>query len=397
MIVLSTSSSVPANAALHYYSKTSTFNPFSVVALLYSTVASLSIACLRPIPILNRGLPQVREIPMQPTTSTPRIAIVTGANTGIGLETSKALVERGYEVVLACRSKDKALQAIQVIEEEVSGVPGGKAVFHGTLDLSSFQSVRDFSETIQSKYDKIHLLVNNAGLNTSGPSEQGLDLCFQTNFLGHFLLTKNLMGLLLNAKTPRVVNLSSVMHHFCQADKHDEAYWRQNALFGNEMSQENSYSASKLAALLFTIELNKRYRSQGLRSIAVNPGAVNSDIWRSYPRWIVAVFQRIYLNNPQGSYTSVAASVINDFPDDVIYLQPYHQQTRGGNDRKIIAPTPFPPFEMLGPFVGYQAIHPRLPKDGHNGELTSGALWKVSEELTDSSSHEVPPTDKKQD
>ena len=159
--------------------------------------------------------------------------------------------------------------------------------------------------------------------------------------------TMTLLDLLLKGNQPRVVNLSSVMHHFCYADKHDETYWRQNAIF-SEMNSNDTYSASKLAAILFSIELNRRYQSQGLRSIAVNPGAVNSDIWRNYPRWIVALFDYVYLNNRQGAYTSVAASVLQDLPEDVIYLQPYHQVTS--------LSTPFPPTEMLGPFVGYQAV-----------------------------------------
>ena len=140
------------------------------------------------------------------------------------------------------------------------------------------------------------------------------------------------------------------------------------------MSEENSYSASKLAALLFTIQLNKRYSEKGLRSIAVNPGAVNSDIWRNYPRWLVTIFSKIYLNVQQGAYTSIAASVLDDLPQDVIYLQPYYQA------KTTVAP--FPPFEMLGPFVGYQAVPPRLPDDGTGGDLTAQALWQVSEELT---------------
>ena len=366
-----TVSSMPARAAAHYYSKTSTFGPLSAVAVIYSALASLSIACLKPIPFINRGLPQPKEIPKLVVTD--KLAIVTGSNVGIGYETAKALVERGYEVVLACRSEEKALQAIAQMKQELSNTVPGKVVFHGTLDLSSFQSVNEFSDKIKSKYDKIDLLINNAGRNSSGKSEKNLDLCFQTNFLGHFVLTQNLMDLLLKATRPRVINLSSVMHHYCHADQHDEAYWKANAIYG-PASEENSYSASKLAALLFSIELNKRYQAKGLRSIAVNPGAVNSDIWRNYPRWMVTIFSKIYLTVKQGASTTIAASVLDDLPSDAIYLQPYYQA------KTDVAP--FPPFEMLGPFVGYEVTVPRLPKDGTNGELSAKALWKVSEELT---------------
>lgn len=365
-----TTAAIPTQAALNFYSKTSQ-KPLTAVAAIYAALASLSIACLRSIPFINRGLPAVQELPQQITLG--RVAIVTGSNTGIGLETSKGLVERGYEVVLACRSKEKALQAIEQIRKELPDNVPGKAVYQGTLDLSSFQSVHNFSDRIKAKYDKIDLLINNAGRNTSGKSEKGLDLCFQTNFLGHFVLTENLMELLLKATKPRVINLSSVMHHYCKTEQHDEAYWKQNAFYG-PISEENGYSASKLAAILFTVELNKRYQAKGLRSIAVSPGTVNSDIWRGYPRWVVKIFAQVYLTVRQGAYTSIAASVVDNLPQDVLYLQPYHQVTP-----KSAA---FPVFEMLGPFVGYQAIPPRLPKDGSNGELTASALWKVSEELT---------------
>lgn len=289
--MLSTTPIIPDHAATHYYSKNVAFNIFSLVGLVYTTISNLSIACIRPIPILNRGLPQIQSLPSPSTIDddttnnnkekkTKKIAIVTGSNTGIGFETSLALVERGYEVVLACRSKTKAQQAIEKIQQEIqqqqqstSSVSGsGKAVFHTSLDLSNFQSVRDFSTAIQKKYDHIDILVNNAGMNTSGPSGK-LDLGFKVNFLGHFLLTNLLINKLLEAHQPRIINLSSVMHHYCLANKHDETYWKQNAIY-DENSQNSSYSASKLAALLFSIQLNQRYKSQGLQAITVNPGAV---------------------------------------------------------------------------------------------------------------------------
>jgi len=229
------------------------------------------------------------------------------------------------------------------------------------------------------------LLVNNAGRRTNGDPvvvDGGrLDLCFTTNYLGHFLLTRQLLPLLIAAKAPRVVNVSSVMHHFCAAERHDETYWKRFALFDANRT-EKSYSPSKLAMLYFTIALNQRYKSKGLRSIAVNPGAVNSDIWRDNPRWMVPLFRLLYLTNQQGCQTSVAACV-QDFPDHVFYLQPYWQPRSSKR-------TPWPPTEMLGPFVGYQAVAPRLPADG--GKMAAEALWKCSEELIgDETAEEGPP------
>lgn len=362
---------LPSGSAAHYYGKsTIVWNAFQLAAVLYSAVSNLAVKTLSPIGFRNL-LPTVSVLPMaQIGANNKKVAIVTGSNTGIGLETAQALVERGYEVVLACRSRDKAQTAIKRIRSKTPNA-AGKAVFHVPLDLSSIQSVNAFSKIIQEKYEQIDLLVNNAGLNSGGKSERNFDKMFQTNYLGHFLLTNNLMEKLLAADNPRVVNLSSVMHHFCQADKLDRDYWTSCALFGGRT--ESSYSPSKLAMLLFSIELNRRFRSKGLRSIAVNPGAVNSDIWRNKPAFLRRIFQLVYLDNKQGCHTTVAACVISDLPADANYLQPYHQ----------VHPTvaPWPPLEMLGVFVGHLITEPRLPKDGSNGEKTAQVLWETSEEL----------------
>lgn len=361
---------LPQGSATNYYGKNAVmWSAFQLVAVLYTSISNLASVCIKPIPFLNRGLPEINEPPFYKVYS--KVAIVTGSNTGIGYETSRSLVERGFEVVMACRSEEKALKAIQSIRRELPNATG-KAVFHAPLDLSDAKSINSFSEIINKNYDKIDLLINNAGRNHGGEIENGWDEVFLTNYLGHFLITKNIINRLLAAANPRIVNVSSVMHHFSRNNAHDESYWNKFARYG-ERSGESSYSPTKLAALYFTLELNRRYQSQGLRSIAVNPGAVNSDIWRQMPRYLIPIFRLLYLNNQQGSYTTIAASVLKDLPKDVIYLQPYYQ----------IDPKkePWPPMEMLGIFVGYLATKPRLPNDGTSGELSAQALWEISDRL----------------
>eukprot|EP00521_Asterionellopsis_glacialis_P013172 CAMPEP_0195298134 /NCGR_PEP_ID=MMETSP0707-20130614/22870_1 /TAXON_ID=33640 /ORGANISM="Asterionellopsis glacialis, Strain CCMP134" /LENGTH=261 /DNA_ID=CAMNT_0040360135 /DNA_START=145 /DNA_END=927 /DNA_ORIENTATION=- len=246
-----------------------------------------------------------------------KLAIVTGSNTGVGFETAKYLVnDYGFDVILACRSRDKGLSAANKINEEVSRCSTdshGKAIFLHPLDLCDFDSVKEFSTQVQKKYDNVDVLVNNAGLNSSAKTKEGLDSCFKTNFLGHFLLTNLLMPALLKCQGSRVVNLSSVTHHFVEegmAEEEDEkggylsrSWWTKQATYGQSGI---SYRTSKLASILFSMELNKRFGSKGLQSIAVNPGSVNSDIWRGYPRWIIPIFRMIYLTSKQGSSTSVA-------------------------------------------------------------------------------------------
>ena len=240
------------------YFGTKAFVLFSPISIFYTAVAHVCLHVCSWRPLTIQELPSIQPInPIikEANERDKRVAIVTGSNTGIGYETAKALAERGYHVILACRSRDKAMIAAQTIPN---------SSFLHPLDLSSKSSIEKFAAVVKATYSKIHLLVNNAGLNTSGKLEGGLDLCFQTNFLGHFLLTNLLLPEL---KDGRVINLSSVMHHYSENEKKDEAFWTRCATFHKDQS---TYTPSKLAALLFTIELNKR----GIRSIAVNPGAV---------------------------------------------------------------------------------------------------------------------------
>jgi NAD(P)-dependent dehydrogenase (short-subunit alcohol dehydrogenase family) len=246
------------------------------------------------------------------------VAIVTGSNTGIGFQTARALVlEHDMIVILACRSRDKAAAAVAKINNELAQRQqqqqqqqgsttttttrsGAKAIFVHPLDLSSFDSVREFARVVRQQYKEIHVLVNNAGRNSRGTAGQSsiekvvvngangeqeivveleLDLLFQSNFLGHFLLTRLLLHENAFAKNARIVNLSSVMHHFCggvaRLDLESAQGWKSVAMA--HQPPYDTYSFSKLAAILFTIEHNRRHHigtSTMIRSIAVNPGAV---------------------------------------------------------------------------------------------------------------------------
>ena len=257
------------------YYPISSFNFLVPVALLYTLAANTYCSLLdkehvvRPLPT-----PEPREKKRR------MLAIVTGSNTGIGYETARTLaVDYGYTVLLACRSRAKAQQAARRIQ---SATAAGRAVVVQPLDLSSLQSVREFCGALQvflQNNNKIHLLVNNAGRNTNEPEPtvDGLDVLFQTNFGGHFLLTTELLRRNLLAPRARVVNLSSVMHHFCahkEHDMHDVSFWKQLAVASEKSPlQDQKYALSKLAALLFTIELNRRYGHE-IQAIAVNPGSV---------------------------------------------------------------------------------------------------------------------------
>jgi NAD(P)-dependent dehydrogenase (short-subunit alcohol dehydrogenase family) len=434
---------VPRSAAVAadpYYSNKS-FYMMSPVAVLYSAFAHLVLFLAKPfpfhIPVTNVDdiLPQHRFIASKGHAN---LAIVTGSNTGIGFETASSLVHQGYTVILACRSRDKGQIAADKINKSVeveasnndsdvtkdtSNKSVGRAEFLHPLDLSSLKSVQSFSQAFTEKYTHLNILVNNAGTNSGGKSIDGMDLCFQTNFVGHYLLTRLMLPRLLKAKnffhnkdsTPptaneedmeagRVVNLSSVTHHFagCNESRNggddytnktgtpDAAWWRATSV--PDVSA-NTYKESKLAALLFTHALNKRFKSEGLKAVSANPGSVNSDIWRNFPGYMDRVHRILYLDSKQGAATSIAGAV-SKLPEGAVYLQPYWQPFKNVRQKVSEGLTnsvglnrsfgnrwysiPVPLTEMLGSCIGYAITEPRLPLDPDG---SSDALWKVCEEL----------------
>lgn len=261
------------------YYRYKTFKRLSLPALAYSAFSKTAAKILqvkpkRVDPTISSAIPGTRR----------KVALVTGSNTGVGFETAKVLVqEHGYEVILACRSVEKGVEACQAINRgDTSKV--GMAVFVQAVDVANFTSIESFAMTVNQQYDVIDVLINNAGRNSAGEgvNHSGADaLCpiFATNFLGHFLLTRRLLD-----KCHRIVNVASVMHHFPLSERtiEGEGYSQQVDIdrvdFWQQVAHgkvEKTYAPSKLAALLFTLELNRRYAdSKGIRSIAVNPGAV---------------------------------------------------------------------------------------------------------------------------
>lgn len=399
------------------------FSQFYPLVVIYYIVSGVTTLLLKPFLKLKRSKPSLRKEDCfvvqrshERQKSRP-VALVTGASTGIGFETAASLVDRGYDVILGCRSRDKGESAVTLINERFNTRPSkpsscGNAIFLHPLDLSSLDSVRAFAKILVEKYSCLNILVNNAGINSTGRSIDGLDLCFQTNFVGHYLLTRMLLPLLLKAQnvtqnpsgqtrdeSGRVVNLSSVTHHFAHADEeresnsgtyhsgtkggHDAEWWRGCATPG---ISDNTYKESKLAAIIFTNELNQRFGRDGVRAVAVNPGAVNSDIWRTCPKFSMAnVARHLYLTTKQGSSTSVAAAVGN-LPIGAVYLQPYWQPQ--ANAVSMTEPQEssfyrwykctFPVFESMGPYIGHAVTDPRLPDDVG---ASSAALWNVCEDL----------------
>ncbi len=210
------------------------------------------------------------------TSHKGRIAVVTGANTGLGFETALGLVKKDLKVVLACRDDEKAEAAKASILEQHAGAD----VETMSLDLSSFDSVRRFSYEFLEKFDSLDLLINNAGIMMTpfGKTEDGLESQMGVNYFGHFLLTGLLLPVINATKGSRIVALSSIAHRHGKIDF-------DNLNAEKSYSRIGAYAQSKLACLMFAYELQRRLDTAKSKtiSVAAHPGASNTELGRHLP------------------------------------------------------------------------------------------------------------------
>ena len=212
-----------------------------------------------------------------------RLAIVTGASGGLGLETAKALASKGARVIVAARNEGKAVAAVSEI---------GRLARFERLDLADLQSVKDFAARFISQGLPIDLLVNNAGL-AAPPRRQvtrdGYEIQFGTNFLGHFALTALLLPLLVRASSPRVVTVSSLV------DKRAKLSF-EDLMSERHYSPTKSYGQSKLALLIFSRELQRRSDAKGwgLRSVSAHPGIAVTELTKARPGQPVLRFNSLF-------------------------------------------------------------------------------------------------------
>ena len=199
-------------------------------------------------------------------------ALVTGASGGLGAETAAALAGRGARVTLAARDVDRAEG---VVAEICSANPDAELDVV-KLELDSPQGVIDCAQQVLARHDRLDALINNAGVMACplARTAQGFELQFATNHLGHFLLTSRLLPLLRAASAARVVNLSSGGHRMSPVVFDDIHFERR------DYDKWESYGQSKSANVLFSVELDVRYEVEGLRSFAVHPGAIVTDLGR---------------------------------------------------------------------------------------------------------------------
>jgi len=243
--------------------------------------------CLEGLRNWSQGRQTDYQLPEVDLTGS--VAVVTGANTGIGKETVRGLAQRGAKVYMACRN----LEAADAAAEEI-GLPNIKVK---KCDLASFASIREFCRQIGREEKKVDILINNAGMFASKRTltEDGQEAVFQVNHLGHFLLTNLLLDKLKAAKAARIINVSSVGHWAVLRFPFDDPTFAKS-WFYNGMSV---YAITKLANILFTLELSKRLKGTNIQAFSLHPGGVNTDLGRNakavLPEFVSSMFGKIAL------------------------------------------------------------------------------------------------------
>jgi NAD(P)-dependent dehydrogenase (short-subunit alcohol dehydrogenase family) len=285
-----------------------------------------------------------------------RVAVVTGANTGLGYYTAKVLAECGAHVVLAVRNLEKGNLALARI---VAAHPKADVTLQ-ELDLGSLDSIRAAATALRKAYPRIDLLINNAGVMWTPKqlTADGFEMQFGTNHLGHFALTGLLLDNLLPVRGSRVVTVSSIGHRLRAAIHFDDLQWEHG------YDRVAAYGQSKLANLLFTYELQRRLAAREhptTAALAAHPGSSSTELTRNLPaifKPAVAVLgPLVFQNAAMGALPTLRAATDPD--------------AEGG--------------QYYGPDgLGEQRGHPKVVSSSaqsHDEELQR-RLWKVSEELT---------------
>ena len=226
-----------------------------------------------------------------------RVALITGANTGIGLVTARELARQGAHVFIACRSQEKGRVAV----DHIRGVVAGAQVELLPLDLGDFDSVRRCATAFLARNLPLHLLINNAGLaGARGLTTSGFELAFGTNHMGHFLLTDLLLERIRASAPARIVTVSSRAH--TRVPGIDFNLLRQPTATTSGIRE---YGVSKLANLLFSAELGRRLAGSGVNPYALHPGVVATDVWRELPWPLRSLIKLWMIDAEAGAQTTL--------------------------------------------------------------------------------------------
>ena len=279
-----------------------------------------------------------------------RIAIITGANIGLGLNTALQLAGKGCTVVLACRNLDKAEAAKREI---LNQFPKAKVQCQ-MLDLSSLASVRSFAAEFLVKHSRLDLLINNAGIMMPpySLSEDGFESQLAANYLGHFALTGQLLPLLEITPGARAVSLSSLAHNWSGLQFDDLQFTR-------GYNKRKAYGQSKLACLMFAYELNRRLQKSGSKvlSVAAHPGVSATNLGQHFPKFLEMFMPLVGQPAADGALPTLYAALGSDISGGD-YCGPRSLQQMRGAPVKVGS------------------------NRASRNESDTRKLWMVSEELT---------------
>lgn len=247
-----------------------------------------------------------------------KVYIITGANSGVGLETTRQLVKQGGHVIMACRR----LEAAEEVAKSFNGLKGSSEVMR--LDLADLQSVRDFVDEFLKKYDQLDALVCNAGLVTSGSEIQrtkdGFEMAIGVSYFGHFLLTELLLDVLKKSTPSRMVILSSVVH--AGSEKNRPTVHLDDLNFNTrKFSNWAAYAEAKVAAVLYAMELAQRLEGTGVTAVSVHPGWARSNFGGSS---LLVTIMRVLMaplnpfiteSNEEAAQTSLHCLLSDDVPN----------------------------------------------------------------------------------
>ncbi|MFX1409708.1 MAG: SDR family oxidoreductase [Promethearchaeota archaeon] len=269
-----------------------------------------------------------------------KTCMITGANSGIGKATALSLAEMGAVVIMICRDKNRGVSA----QKEIINETGNKSVDLLICDLSSQQSIYKLVENFKRKYQKLHVLINNAGVVKTNRTLtiDGFETTFAVNYLAPFLLTNLLLDILKKSAPSRIINVSSGIHKNGNINFDD-------LQAENKYRSYKAYGQSKLALILFTYELSKKLRGTGVTVNALHPGFTRTNIGRDYSVFI-RPFTKLSKNPKKGAETSI------------------HLATS-------------PELEGITGKYFIKSQQARSSKDSYNKQLAK-ELWKVSLELT---------------
>lgn len=273
------------------------------------------------------------------------VAVVTGANSGMGKAISTELARTGAVVVMLCRSKERGEAALKEVKE----LSGSSNVELMTCDLGSIKSIENFCMEFKKKYNRLNALVNNAGVILPGwhQTAEGYELQFGVNHLGHFLLTNRLLELLITSAPSRIVNVASGAHkigkiHFDDVNlKKNYTLWR-------------AYAQSKLANILFTYELAERLKGTEVTANCLHPGAVATSMG---------------VNRDTGFGTFITGM-----------LKPFFQTAEQGAETTIYLATSKEVEGITGKY--FYRKRPITSSKVSYDKVVSKRLWELSEEMT---------------